>query len=371
MSAISISCCILCAVQISAVYAAGGEAPIPEGSSWKALHEGGVVTGAARDGSAIILRGTGSGLAGEGGKAVLSHQTGQPMWQNQCSVTVKLTSLNGAGGNAEAGVRMETGPSDILFGPGTGMRLIYRSSGTLHCEAGIYTWGVHPPPGVTGLSLPLYLRVEWNSGGLTGLYSQDGITWTPVNGWIGEDESEFFDAGTTLPVTLPPAAYPALMVSSQGDAQPAEARFEDIYICGGDADENGIADGWEKAKFGRLIGAEAASDPDGDGMTMREEWQWRKEPAVHDAKPHLITAMQPDGKLLLTLAGYETGGWVGFYGTFQSAASPGGPWTDLPGWNIEPPAPPLYLPAWKIAPQPGRQFYRVKAGIPTDDPLPP
>ena len=363
---------LLCSAVLSAGTVAVGEVPIGETSSWKKFGEGdGGVEAAARDGTALLLSGRGSGLTGDGGRAVLFHQTESLLWRTGTSITAKLVSLTGAGGTPEAGIRMEVRPSDVLFSPGIGMRLIYSTDGTLRSEGKIYTYEVTPPPPATGLTLPLYLRVEWDNGGLRGLYSQDGVTWTAVSGWLGWDEGVPFEAGSALPVTLPPVAYPALMVSSRGNAQAAEARFDEVTICGGDADENGIADGWEKLNFGRLIGADASADSDRDGMTNRDEWLWNKNPHKQDAKPQLVAEPLPDGKLRLVLEGYESNGMVGFYGTFQTAASPTGPWTDEPHWLIGDWHPPLYLPNWTVIPAPGHYFYRVKANIPFNDPLMP
>ena len=162
-------------------------------SRWSTEEIGdGQVTAAGRAGTIIGLEGTGGGLGGDFGKGVLWHSTGQ---QFHRTITARLISLEGAHESGEAGIWINS--RDARFGD-VGMRLIYRSGGSLRWESTVFTEPseVHPP--VTGLSLPLWMRIKFYGGGLQGYYSTNGTNWAALSA---------HPLGVTLPPN--PAVSPA------------------------------------------------------------------------------------------------------------------------------------------------------------------
>jgi hypothetical protein len=158
------------------------------------------------------------------------------------------------------------------------------------------------------------------------------------------------------------------LVSSQGNAAPALATFDNVWIAGGDADDNGILDGWEMEHFGRLLGASASEDPDADGSSNLEEWMWHLDPKSRDMKPSLECQTLPDGRLRLQLPDYDIF-WEQV--TFESALTLEGPWTTVEGVSRLG-IPPYWLTA-TVTPAGSAQFFRARKVAPysSNDPAPP
>lgn len=178
-----------------------------------------------------------------------------------------------------------------------GMRLVITPGGTLRMEGSTYSGGGQPwstRATITGLTFPLWLRVSYPNGGVMAHWSQDGAAWNAV--------------GTSMPLTFPPG-HAMLLCASGSTDQSACALFDEVAICGGDADENGVLDGDELSKFGRLIGPEALLDADGDGRSYAMEWQQGTNPTTPDQPLCLCPQLRPDGKVDL-VAGSHQGGFV-------------------------------------------------------------
>jgi hypothetical protein len=116
----------------------------------------------------------------------------------------------------------------------------------------------------------------------------------------------------------------------------------DTIAAGADGDGDGIADGWERTRFGTLATATAASDYDRDGMTDRQEYLAGTDPL--DLNDNLrITYMErgvpPHSPTYMMLE--WTSKPTRFYHLEQRAAfNPASPWEQyvtgfesIPGWT--------------------------------------
>ncbi len=240
--------------------------PFPAGSLWYASGEGATLVRGGRINGRILLEGTGTSVNPGTASRVTARQATRFFRR---AVQTKLESFTALNPAAEAGIGLEAG---------VGMRLVVTPGGTLWMEGRTFSPGTVSGGPVTGLSFPLWLRVTYLGGGTKAEYSQNGTAWTQIGG--------------LMPLTFP-EGYALLLCTSGSLVQTGCALFADTAISGGDADENGVLDGYEMQNFGRLTGPGTLLDADGDGRSLITEWLQGTNSAVADAPPYF--EMQPVG----------------------------------------------------------------------------
>lgn len=317
------------------------EVPFSPASAWKAGAEGpgaGLVS-AGRVEKGIVLEGKGGGLRSTPAGYCYAAQSVQAFSR---SITTRLDSYSGpAGGSAGISIREASaaGTSAVF------MDLLYTPDGKLHLQGA--TWsGTVQPVSVAQITLPVWLQIEYQGGGLMAEWSSNGKTWYKIGG--------------VLPGTLSQLARPMLTLASGSPDVSAEARFEGTWLSGGDADDNGIFDGWEMKEFGHLIGDDAQKDLDGDSLSVRYEWLTGTNPFLPEAPKRLSLLRNNDGGLVVSLEGSSIP-WE-----LQVADSLSGPWETLTNvYDIRSPV--------RLVPDNGKpaRFFRASF-LPgwADDPLP-
>lgn len=140
------------------------------------------------------------------------------------------------------------------------------------------------------MAFPFWTQISWGAnGGFVCAVSQDKVTWQEI---------------VSFPITFPPAAYD-LAIQSSKDGEEACAVFSEVTLLGGDANDNGITDGWEVQNFGRVLKIADSDDPDSDGRNNRQEWLDLTDPTEHDQPiVHTLTKMENGVRLHLSKVVY-------------------------------------------------------------------
>jgi len=116
------------------------------------------------------------------------------------------------------------------------------------------------------MTFPFWTQISWDGGGFVCAISQDNVTWQVI---------------VSFAITFPPAAYDLAIQSSVDDEETC-AVFSEVTLVGGDANDNGITDGWEVRNFGDVLKIADSDDPDSDGRSNRQEWLDITDPNLPD-----------------------------------------------------------------------------------------
>ena len=314
--------------------------PFGETSKWLRgeFGEGATLVRAGRTATGIVVEGSGSGVLSTPVSYCYAAQTPNNFPR---SITARLESFDGpADGSAGISIReFSPDPLSTIF-----MDLIYTPDGKLHRQG--WTWSVDEivgPDIIADITLPVWLQVEYVGGGLFTRWSTDGETWQ--------------DFGGDIPGTLPDEARPMLIVASGSDQGLACAHFDKVWLSGGDADDNGIHDGWEIREFGRLVGDDARRDLDGDTITVRDEWLTDGDPFVSELPRQLSVVRNGEDQVEVSLEGAP------ILWQLQATDSLDTPWVGIAN---------AFGGRALILPDEGKpeRFFRAVFTLPGNDPLP-